>query len=103
MPADALRMNIDYNKLIAPGVVGGLGGNTVCYQEPAVLIFNEPNRNLIRYYFIKIMIPALNRDLMRMPPIVGRDILDQWRMNYDPSKNSLSFTVRSANHTVKTL
>ncbi len=102
MPADAIRMGIDHKKLIEPTVVGGMGGDAKCFQGMAVMAFNEPNRNLIRYYFIRIMIPESHPDLMRMPPIVGRDVLDQWRMNYDPSKDNLSFTVRSADHTVKT-
>ena len=102
MPADAIRMNIDHKKLIKPTVVGGLGGDTVVFQESAIMVFYESNRKLIRYYFIKIMIPEFDPDLRRMPPIVGRDVLDKWRMNYDPSKNSLSFTVRSADYTVKT-
>lgn len=102
MPADAIKMGIDHKKLINPTVVGGMGGDAVCFQETAVLAFDEPNRNLIRYYFIKIMIPEVHPDLIRMPSIIGRDILDQWRMSYDPSRNSVSFTVRSADHTVKT-
>lgn len=102
MPADAIKMGVDHKNLVEPTVVGGMGGDAVCFQESAVLVFDEPNRNLIRYYLIKIMIPEPNPDLMRMPPIVGRDILDKWRMNYDPSRNSLSFTVRLADLTVKT-
>ena len=95
-------MGIDHKTLINSTVVGGMGGDAVCFQEMAILAFDEPNRNLVRYYSIKIMIPEPDSDLMRMRPIVGRDVLDQWRMNYDPSRNNLSFIVRSADHTVKT-
>ena len=102
MPADGLTIGIDYQALINSRVVGGLGGNARCFQEAAVIVFDEPNRTLIRSYFITLIIPQVHPDLMRMPSIVGRDILDRWRMNYDPSKNVLKFTVRSADHTTKT-
>ena len=101
MPTDAIKMGIDHKALINPTVVSGMGGDAVCFQESAVLVFDEPNRKLIRYYLINIMIPAPHPVLIRMPPIVGRDVLDRWNMKYDPSRGVLSFTVRSADYTVK--
>jgi len=100
MPSDGIKLGIDYGSLINSNVVGGLGGNTNCFQENAVLVFHEPNRNLTRFYLIGIMIAQVNAHLMKTPSIIGRDILDRWRINYDPSRNSLRFTVRSADHTV---
>lgn len=101
MPTDAIKMGIDHNTLIDPTMVGGMGGDAACFQEIAVLVFDEPNRNLTQYYYITMMIPEVHQDLMRMPSLLGRDILDRWRMNYDPSRNGLKFTVRSADHTIK--
>jgi hypothetical protein len=37
--------------------------------------------------------------MMMHPSLLGRDVLDRWRMNYDPSRDSLKFTVRSADLT----
>ena len=65
-----------------------------------MLAFDEPNRNLIRFYYVNMMIPHVSASLMKTPSIVGRDILDRWRINYDPGRKSLKFTVRSADHTV---
>ena len=79
-----------------------MGGSAACFQETAVLAFDEPNRNLIRFYSVEVMIPEPAPDLMHMPPILGRDVLDRWRMIYDPSKDSLTFTVRSADYTART-
>ncbi len=102
MPTNAIKIGIDHKALVDPTVVGGLGGNVVCFKETTVIGFDEPNRKLIRYYFVKILIPELQPDLMRMPSILGRDILDRWYMHYDPSKKRLVFSVRSADYTVKT-
>lgn len=100
MPADGITMGINYQALVNLKVVGGVGGNASCFQESAVLAFSEPNRNLIRLYSVIIMISQVSRPLMRTPSIVGRNILDRWRIDYDPSKNSLKFIVRSADHTI---
>ncbi len=101
MPADGLKMGIDYGSLISSTVVGGMGGYSECFQESAVLGFDEPNRNLLRYYFITLLIPKAQPDLMKLPPILGRDVLDRWHMAYDPSRGTLKFTVRSADHTAR--
>lgn len=99
MPADAMKMGVDFNQLGDSETVGGFTGNSVCYKEPALLAFFEQNRSLIRFYSIKAIIPSANPEIMHTPTILGRDVLDRWHMSYDPSKDSLSFTVRSADHT----
>lgn len=100
MPADGITMGIDYQALANPKVVGGVGGNASGFQEPAVLAFYESNRSLIQLYSVTILIFQVSQPLMKTPSIVGRDVLDRWRMNYDPTRNSLKFTVRSADHTI---
>ena len=100
MPTDGLKMGINYQALGNSTPVGGIGGNANCFPEDAVLAFDEPNRNLIRFYAITLMILENQPALTRLPSLVGRDILDRWRMNYDPSRGSLNFTVRSADHTI---
>ena len=39
-------------------------------------------------------------DIMNIPSLLGRDILDRWRMTYNPSKRYLAFKVLSADYTV---
>lgn len=102
MPADGIKMGLDYDTLTAPATVGGLGGPAACYQETAVLLFSEQNRSLIHCYYVEIIILRRQRYLMQMPSILGRDILDRWRMVYEPTSDRLTFTVRSAHHTVRT-
>lgn len=101
MPADGIKMGIDYAALQNPKIVGGIGGNAACYQESAVFIFDEPNRKLIRAYSVDLMIPQPQRDLMHMPSLLGRDVLDRWHMSYEPSRGRLRFTVRSDDYTIK--
>jgi hypothetical protein len=99
MPADALKMGVDYAQLGNTAKVGGMGGNANCFNEQAILIFDELNRGLVRSYVVWLVIPKPKVDLRNMPPILGRDVLDGWYMHYDPSGKGLRFTVRSADHT----
>ena len=101
MPADALKMGLDYSQLRNASQVGGMGGSADCYSEEAVLLFDEPNRRLMRFYAVWLVIPEPDPELGNMPPILGRDVLDQWYMHYDPSRGRLSFTVRNADRTQK--
>lgn len=50
MPADGLTIGIDYQTLINPTDVGGIGGSASCFQEDVVIAFFESNKNLIRSY-----------------------------------------------------
>ena len=99
MPADGMKLGIDYNALVDSVVVGGMGGNSNCFQESAVIAFDEPNRNLTRLYSVTVAIPEVHQDMMTHPSLLGRVTLDRWRINYDPGRNSLKFVVRSADLT----
>ena len=39
-------------------------------------------------------------DTLDLPSLLGRDILDRWRMVYDPEMGLLEFEVRSADLTI---
>ena len=101
MPADAHKMGVDYAQLNNAAKVSGMGGNADCFNERAILLFDEANRGLVRSYVVWLVIPKPNVQLWNMPPILGRDVLDRWYMHYDPSRGKLSFTVRNADHTQK--
>lgn len=96
MPADGVKMGIDYSTLGNPSDVGGMGGNTSCFQEDAIMGFIEADQGITQYYSVSILIPDSHPDLMNMPPILGRDVLDRWHMSYDPSNASLEFIVQSS-------
>jgi hypothetical protein len=100
MPADGVKLGINYGALSDPIIVGGMGGNANCFQESAIIAFHEPNRDLMRFYSVRITIPEVHPDMMMHPSLLGRDVLDRWRVNYDPSRDSLKFTVRSADLTI---
>jgi hypothetical protein len=42
-----------------------------------------------------MLIAAPMPDIMQLPSLLGRDVLDRWKMTYDPGAGRLSFRPRS--------
>ena len=62
--------------------------------EQAVVVFNKGKKTLFGYE-IELAIIAPDDALMDVPSLLGRDILDRWRMDYHPSTGDLLFHVES--------
>ena len=99
MQVDGTRLGIDYAALPDSCVNYGIGGLSEDFTEPALLIFSEPGRNLY-VYSLQIIIFSPSPDTGHFPSLLGRDILDQWRMTYDKSNASLKFKVLTADQTI---
>ena len=95
LPNDGMRIGIDYTKLTGDAESIGVGGVCHNFVEPALIVFSEPRRFLY-VYSIDLVIAPPAPDIMDPPSLLGRDILNQWRMIYDPTKNRLTFHVVSA-------
>jgi hypothetical protein len=98
-PDDGIRLGIDYANLTGNAESVGIGGICQNFVEPAWFVFSEPKRFLyIHFVDLAISPPAPER--MQLPSLLGRDILDKWRMIYNPIKKRLTFQVLSADVTV---
>lgn len=100
MPADARHLGIDYSPLADERDAVGIGGVTRSYTERALVAFEDSDASLYIYQ-IDIVIPAAAPDLLRLPSLLGRDILNQWSILYNPSRNRLSIRVVSADFTLR--
>ncbi len=90
---DAIRAGVDFGELTGAENVGGIGGTVTMFEEPAVMIFQEPGT--LHVYQISILIPPATPDMSRIPSLLGRDILNNWRMTCDPSNKTLTFDILS--------
>lgn len=95
LPSDGVRMGIDFTRLTRETESVGVGGITRNYLEEAIIVFSEPKRFLY-IYMVDLEISPPSPDIMDLPSLLGREILDRWRMIYDPAKKRLSFEVRTA-------
>jgi len=98
-PLDGIRMGMDYSQLIGDNEMVGIGGLCHNYVESTIVVFSEPKKFLY-VYNIDLEITPPNPEISDIPSLLGRDILDQWRMTYNPSKNRLTFKVISADMVV---
>lgn len=97
---DAAKMKIDYTRLRRGKHDSvGIGGTMRPYVERAIVTFEEAGKRLYAYE-IQLAIAPFHQQLRRVPSLLGRDILDRWRMSYSPSKDRLIFHVVSADHTI---
>ena len=95
-PGDGIRAGVPFDRLQDGVTVGGIGGQSTYYEEPATLLFSD-DTELQSYGYIVVVDIAKPEDVSNeFPSLLGRDIIDRWRMVYDRTDSILEFTVRSA-------
>lgn len=95
MPMDAAKMGLDFAKLTDIEPCVGAGGYCQDFVENALAVFlDRPSR--LCFYLIRLHISTPSQDIADLPSLLGRDVIDQWQINYDPSKKNLIAKVRTA-------
>lgn len=99
-PRDGTLAGISFDQLENPVTSDSVGGPATYFRERAVLEFVDGDAREIRSYEVDVLIakPAADpmHSITRLPSLLGRDIIDRWRMVYDRTEGVLEFTVRSA-------
>ena len=87
--ADALNLAVPENSLGSESSFGGIGGTAVYYREPAIVTFTYgPGRIDEVSYNIGLDLSYPN-ETIRLPSLLGRDILDDWHIEYSRKRNLL--------------
>ena len=94
MPLDAQRMGIDYAVFDNEVSTLGIGGASENFVEPAYLAF--VGDEALYGYQIELHICKPSNDLMNVPSLLGRNIIDRWRVTYDKSASELLAEVISS-------
>ncbi len=92
MPADARRLNIDFQKLIYTRESHGVGGVCKEHRAPASLIVSD--QKLAYGYRFALSIAEPTEDLEECPSILGMDILRYWKLTCDYSEKQLFIEVK---------
>ena len=87
MPTDSLRIGVDFRLLTNLTARQGIGGIARGYHEIAALSFSD--RRYIYSYVLKLELAALLAHNTRLPSLLGRDILGQWRVIVDRPENEI--------------
>ncbi len=98
-PQDGVPAAIPFDQLEYPVTSDGVGGPATYFREGAVLEFFDGDAREIRIYEVDVLIAKPATDPMhsinRLPSLLGRDIIDRWRMVYERADGLLEFTARS--------
>ena len=65
-------------------------------MERARVAFADVNEHLLYGYDIELLVHHPTDDAMRMPSLLGRNIIDRWRVTYDKSVPELVAEVVSS-------
>ena len=95
MPADAATLGVDYALLANPSESFGIGGTAATYIEAARLAFADSGGERVYGYGVSLRIHHPTDDAMRVPSLLGRDVIDRWRVTYDKSVPTLAAEVLS--------
>ena len=99
MPRDSVRLGIPFTQLArGPGSIG-IGGPSNEYVARASISFLDSDGR-IHSYLLDLAIVGAGSGVDVLPSLLGRDILNRWRMVYDPSIDELSFEVHTADRTL---
>jgi predicted aspartyl protease len=98
MPRDAKSMGIDYLQLRGDIASIGVGGTVHSFHEPALLVFVD-SENVEYTYKLDIRFMEDTVISRQLPSLLGRDVLNRWRIVYDPEIEGLVASVRSADST----
>ena len=96
-PADAIRAGIPFERLGNRIGYLGIGGSSAYFREAANLLFED--ETYLRIYRLDLLVAAPTESNRDLPSLLGRDVLNRWSVDYDPTNGKLDCTVRSADHT----
>ena len=100
-PEDGRKLKVPFGQLENPVPSRGVGGSAYYFVEPAIIYFLDlvADKPLMRAYSIEMLIAEPSEDNETLPSLLGRDITDNWSIQYDPTDSVIACTVRSADVT----
>ena len=96
-PTDAKNVGLAFERLRNRVSYRGVGGTSPYFVEPAILPFADKLK--ARLYTVQLLVAEPNENNEVLPSLLGRDIINNWRIEYDPARSRLECTVRHADRT----
>ena len=92
---DSNNLHIPARSLRDATHVGGIGGSVAYYQESATLYFVDDARIVAHDLTLRVASSSTGG----IPSLLGRDIFDNWRIEYDRTLDNLRCEVRTGRFT----
>lgn len=90
------RLAVDYGLFTEVQTASGIGGTEDLFAEAARVFFLDPDRNEIIGYDIQVSILPLSPQYLGYPSLLGRDVVNRWRLECDFANGIVAAEVRSA-------
>ena len=99
-PRDATEIGMPFSQLGDSVRSRGIGGGATYFREPAFLCFAGQRIGQYHIYETSLHIAERHPNFDDLPSLLGRDVINQWHMQYDPLNAHLQFVVRQADYTI---
>ena len=88
---DTSNLTVPESSMGNESSVGGIGGTAAYYSEPATITFDYGSDYAV-YYNIALDL-SYSDETLGLPSLLGRDILDNWHIEYSRKRNLLRCTI----------
>ena len=95
-PKDGPELLIPYQSLNRPTTVRGIAGTSQRYLEDAVISFRDSLGTPVFRYRVTVRIGKPDDVDLRLPSLLGQDLLRNWRTIHEPALQRLEFIPRTA-------
>ena len=86
---DALNLAVPEINLGNESSLGGIGGTAVYYREPAIVTFTYGDERIDEVSYNIDLDLSYSDETLGLPSLLGRDILDNWHIEYSRKRNLL--------------
>jgi hypothetical protein len=93
MPFDSVPLKIPFDQLTNQRTAYGFGGGGKVFFIPAILVVSD--KTTLYGYRFAIDIAEPTDALEGMPSLLGRDIMQNWKMNFDFPEHKLTFEIQT--------
>lgn len=101
MPRDAFAIGIDYTLLDDVIDVATAGGAASVFLEPVELLFTDADGPTAYSYRVMLAIAPPSTATAAVPSLLGRDVINRWRIDYHPTAGQLRCDVVTADEVVE--
>ena len=96
LPRDGQRLRLPYDRLRGNISIHGVGGSSRHFWERVILNFNDDGATITRLIEVGIMPYSDVPQTFGLPSLLGRDVLNNWRILYDQPANRLECAIHTA-------
>ena len=101
MPTETFAVGVDYTLLEDPFEVTTAGGTSEMFVEPAEVYFEDEDARARYAYRVMLLIAPPSIETTHLPSLLGRDIINRWRIDYHPTSSELRCEVITADEVIE--